>query len=167
MIRRLPALALMAFAGIYLWLAAAIPLDPWSAMEAINARTLPFAYGVALLIVAVALLFQGGRGPNNRPPAPSGDGEGTGGERAATWRRWRKLAAQCAIIAVFGFVIPVAGPWLALAGLLLASLWAAGERRLRVLLLLPACVAGAAWLLVAVLLDVYVDPGSLFANAAR
>lgn len=162
MIRRLPALALVAFAGIYLWLALAIPLDPWSANEAINARTLPFVYGVALLIVAAALLFHGGDAASDGEQAASGD-DRTAGDR----RRWLKLAAQCAIIAAFGFAIPIVGPWLALVALLLASLWAAGERRLPMLLLLPAATAGAAWLLVAVLLDVYVDPGSLFSNALR
>lgn len=166
MIRRLPALALVAFAGIYLWLALAIPLDPWSATEAINARTLPLAYGVALLIVAAALLFQATGAPSKPPPA-SGDGQTPDGERAAMRRRWQNLTAQCVIIAAFGLVIPIVGPWLALAALLLASLWAAGERRLPILLLLPACTAGAAWLVVAVLLDVYLDPGSLFSNAMR
>ena len=160
MIRRLPALALVAFAGIYLWLALAIPLDPWSANEAINARTLPFVYGVALLIVAVALLFHGRDVAGDGEQAPGGD------DRTASDRqRWLKLAAQCAIIAIFGFAIPIVGPWLALAALLLASLWAAGERRLPMLLLLPVATAAAAWLLIAVLLDVYVDPGSLFSKA--
>lgn len=162
MIRRLPALALMVFAGVYLWLALAIPLDPWSANETINARTLPFVYGVALLIVAVALLFHGGDAAGEGEQAPSGD-DRTAGDR----RRWLKLAAQCAIIAAFGFAIPIAGPWLALAALLLASLWAAGERRLPMLLLLPVATAGTAWLLIAVLLDIYVDPGSLFSKALR
>ena len=161
MIGRLPALALVAFAALYLWQTLAIPLDPWSATEAINARTLPFAYGVVLFLVGAALLI--------RPHAlPSSGGDQTGSEAdAGTSRRWLKLAAQCVIIVGFGVAIPFVGPWVALGALLVASLLAAGERRLPILIFLPIGTAAAAWLIVAVLLDVYVDPGSLFARLER
>ena len=154
--RRWPALALAVFAGIYFWQTAAIPLDPWSAAETINARSLPFAYSVALLILAVALFAA--------PAPPSRDNAQAGGDGAGRSRRGLKLVAQCTIIAAFGFAIPFAGLWLALAALLAASLWTAGERRLPVLLAVPAGTALAAWLLLVVMLDVYIDPGSLFAR---
>ena len=161
MIGRLPALALVAFAALYLWQTLAIPLDPWSATEAINARTLPFAYGVVLFLVGAALLI--------RPHAlPSSGGDKTKSEAdGGTLQRWLKLAAQCVIIVGFGIAIPFVGPWVALGALLVASLLAAGERRLPILIFLPIGTAGAAWLIVAVLLDIYVDPGSLFARLER
>lgn len=59
-------------------------------------------------------------------------------------------------------LIPWAGLWLSLAALLVAGLPIAGERRPFVLGLAPVVTAGLGWLLIAVLLDVYIDPGRWF-----
>lgn len=149
MTRRLAPLALAAFGAAYLWQALSIPLDPWSAAEAVNARTLPTVYAVALLLVSAALLF----------------GQGVAGAEASVsrqpvaWRRWRTLAEHgCAIVA-FGALIPLVGLWIAVALLLGACLLIAGERRILVLALAPIGTAVAAWLLVAVVLDIYIAPG--------
>ena len=150
MTKRLLPLALIGFAAVYLWQASAIALDPWSAEEAINARTLPVIYACCLLILAVALFI--------RPPTP-GDAPSPPAEG---WRRWLTLAAHCGAIVGFGVAIPWAGPWLALAALLLASLLIAGERRWWVLVTAPAVTAAASWLLIVVVLGVYIDPGRWF-----
>ena len=142
----LPALALAAFAVAYLWQALSIPLDPWSAAEAVNARTLPTVYAVALLLVCAALLLR----------TRSVDASA---EQRAPPRRWLTLAAHSAAIVAFGVLVPLAGLWIALALLLLGCLLIAGERRVWVLAVAPVGTALAAWLLVAVVLDVYVAPG--------
>lgn len=151
--RALPALALAAFAVAYLWQALSIPLDPWSAAEAVNARTLPTVYAVTLLLVCMALLLR----------TRSHDVEASSGERSAegqaSGRRWLTLAAHCAAIVAFGALVPLAGLWIAVALLLLGCLLIAGERRIWVLAAAPVGTALAAWLLVAVVLDVYIAPG--------
>ena len=119
-----------------------IPLDPWSAAETVNARALPIVYGVGLLAVSVALLAV-------VPPR----------QDARRGARWTTLGAHCAAIAAFGLLIPLAGLWVATAALLLAGLLIAGERRLAVLTIAPAATAATAWFLIAVVLDIYVDPG--------
>jgi len=144
--------ALAAFAAAYLWQAQAIPLDPWSASEAIHARTLPLAYGALLLVLALALLIRSAWPRRSAETAPD----------AGSKRRWLTLAKHSAAIVGFGALIPFAGLGLALAALLLASLRSAGERRPLLLALAPLGTAGLAWLLIAVLLGVYIDPGRWF-----
>lgn len=144
---RLAPLCLAAVAAIYLWQAFDIPLDPWSAAEAINARTLPLVYGVLLLVISLALVVR----------------EPSGGElTASSSRRWRELGSHAGAIVGFGLLIPWAGLWISLAALLVAGLLIAGERRPWVLGLAPLGTAGLAWLLVGVVLDVYIDPGRWF-----
>ena len=131
-----------AFAVVYLVAAWNIPLDPWSAAETVNARALPIVYGVGLLGVSIALLAV--------TPAPRDARQGA---------RWTTLGAHCVAIAAFGLLIPFAGLWVATAALLLAALLIAGERRLLVLTIAPVATAATAWFLIAVALDIYVDPG--------
>ncbi|MCY3814161.1 MAG: tripartite tricarboxylate transporter TctB family protein [Gammaproteobacteria bacterium] len=135
-------LALAAFAVLYLVAAWNIPLDPWSAAETVNARALPIVYGVGLLVVSIALLAVSPASQDTRRGA-----------------RWKTLGAHCVAIAAFGLLIPYAGLWIATAVLLLAALLIAGERRLAVLAIAPVATAGTAWFLIAVALDIYVDPG--------
>lgn len=131
-----------AFAVAYLVAAWNIPLDPWSASETVNARALPVVYGVGLLAVSIALLAVAPSPPNARRSS-----------------RRTTLGAHCAAIAAFGLLIPYAGLWIATAALLLAGLLIAGERRLAVLTIAPVATAATAWFLIAVVLDIYVDPG--------
>lgn len=145
MTRRLPALLLAAFAAVYLWQALAIPLDPWSASESVNARTLPIAYAVLLLLVAVGLGIR---------PTPSNQTGSTGSALG-----WRRLAGHGVVIVAFGMLIPLAGLWVSLGALLFACLLIAGERRPLVLVFAPLGTAVLAWLLLAVVLGVYIDPG--------
>ena len=131
-----------AFAVAYLVAAWNIPLDPWSAAETVNARALPFVYGVGLLAVSIALMAVA------PPPLDARRGA-----------RWKTLGAHCVAIAAFGLLIPYAGLWVATAVLLLAALLIAGERRLAVLAVAPVATAATAWFLIAVALDIYIDPG--------
>ena len=153
MTKRLLPLALVGFAAVYLWQASAIVLDPWSAEEAINARTLPVIYACCLLVLALVLLARPQAGAKDQAPSPP----------STVRRRWLTLAAHCGAILGFGMAIPWAGPWLALAALLLASLAIAGERRWWVLVAAPVATAAASWLLIVVVLGVYIDPGRWFA----
>lgn len=146
MIRRLAPLGLVVFGLAYLWQALSIPLDPWSAAEAVNARTLPTVYAIVLLLLAGALLA--------RPGAINADAT-----RATSARSWLTLAAHCAAIVGFGLLIPLFGLWVGIAALLGACLVIAGERRILVLAIAPLAIAGAAWFLLRVVLDIYVAPG--------
>ena len=44
------AATLLCVAVLYLWMASAIHLDPWSEQDLFNSRTLPYLYGLGLLI---------------------------------------------------------------------------------------------------------------------
>lgn len=148
MIRRLAPLGLVVFGLAYLWQALSIPLDPWSAAEAVNARTLPTVYAVVLVVLGGALLARPGE---VRAEAPA--------TRATSGRRWLTLAAHCAAIVCFGLLIPLFGLWVGIAALLGTCLVIAGERRILVLAIAPLAIAGAAWFLLRVVLDIYVAPG--------
>jgi len=150
--RRIVPLALAAFAAAYLAQAMTVPLDPWSASEPVNARTLPVAAGCALLLTALALVAWPGTVPAATSP------EGRGAKRSAR-AGVGALALHVAAIVGFGLAIPRIGLWLATAALFFASLFIAGERRPWLLVLAPLGTAFAAWLLLVVVLDIYVDPG--------
>lgn len=143
MTRRIVPALLLAFAALYLWQATHIPLDPWSAQEAINARTLPIIYGTILLGLSVIALWRG-----------------LGVVSATKIQRLRGLGVMVVLILGYGVLIPLAGIWPATACFVAAGLVAEGERRLPVLIATPLLIALAGWLLIELLLGVYLDPGS-------
>lgn len=145
--RRAAALSLLALAVGYGWLATRIELDPWSASELLNARTLPLAYAVLLGALALAMTVRG----VVREGVAGGDG-----------RRWLTLGLIAAAIVAFGLLIPHAGLWPSTVLLLACSLLATGERRVWVVLAAPAAVAALGWLLIEVVLGVYIDRGTWF-----
>ena len=147
MIRRAVPLALLALALGYGWLATRIELDPWSAAQLLNARTLPIAYAVLLGALALAMTIRG----VVQEGVTGSDG-----------RRWLTLGLIAAAIVAFGVLIPYAGLWPATVVLLACSLLATGERRVWVVLAAPAGVALLGWLLIEVVLGVYIDPGTWF-----
>lgn len=153
MTRRIAPLAFLVLAGAYGWMANRIELDPWSAAEALNARTLPFIYAVLLALLSVPLLVRGMQVQGNAagdPPNPR------------DWRGWRTAGLIAAAVVGFGLLIPLAGLWPSTVLLLVASLLATGERRWLVVLGAPAALALLGWLLVEKLLGVYLDSGLWF-----
>ncbi len=133
-------LALLVVAGIYLWAAARIELDPWSAEELVNARALPLFCGSLLALLAAGMLLRG--------IAPSDAS-----------RRYTPLVAMSACIVGFAILIPNAGLWPSLALFLCASLALLGERRPLVLVAAPVATALVGWMLIEVALGVYMHPG--------
>ena len=140
MTRRWVPLALLVVAGVYLWAAARIELDPWSADELVNARALPLFCGSLLALFAAGMLLRG--------VAP-GDAS----------RRYKPLATMSACIVAFAVLIPSAGLWPSLALFLCASLALLGERRPLVLVAAPVATALVGWMLIEVALGVYMHPG--------
>ena len=143
MTRRLVPLAILGVAVAYLWAATRVPLDPWSADEAVNARTFPLACGVLLALLAAGLTLRGVA----LAPGPA---------------RYGPIAAIVACILAFIVAIPFTGLWPALGLFLCAALAALGERRLPVLLGASVGTPALGWALVEVLLGVYIHPGSLW-----
>ena len=143
MTRRLVPLAIFGVAVAYLWAATRVPLDPWSADEAVNARTFPLACGALLALFAAGLTLRGvamATGPV----------------------RYGPLAAIVGCILAFVVAIPFTGLWPALGLFLCAALAVLGERRLPVLLGASLGTPTLGWALVDVLLGVYLHPGSLW-----
>ena len=50
--------SLLLLGGAYLWLAMKIPMDPWTAAETVNSRTMPLIYGVLLCLTLLGLLLR-------------------------------------------------------------------------------------------------------------
>ena len=140
--RLIPAILLFVALG-YLWLAAQVPLDPWSAQEPINSRTLPQVYGVLLAVLALIMLV------------PGVDSE-RAGHRG-------KLGGLVVLTIGFAALIPWAGLWIALSLFLAASLAALGERRWTVLVAAPIATSAIGWFLIMYVLDLYLDPGRWWA----
>ncbi len=133
----------------YLTLARRIPLDPWSAEELVNSRTLPTLFGSLLTLVLLGLLF-------TQPP---------GALRFGSRPQGIRLFALVALLGSFIALLQYAGIWLAMTALLLAALLIMGERRLPWLVALSVGIPFGGWLLVERWLGVYV-PGILFGTGA-
>ena len=112
---RLLLVVLFGIGAAYLVLVAQIELDPWSAGDTINSRTLPQIYGVmlCLAVLAMALGTQNPQGPASGPAK----------------RKVKRLAWLSALICAFIVSLLWLNLWIALAGLLLAALWTMGEKR--------------------------------------
>lgn len=150
MTRRITPLAFLALAIAYGWTASRIELDPWSAEEAFNARTLPFIYAVLLALLCLPFLVRGMQA------------QGETAQSRPDWRGWRTAGLIAAAVVGFGLLIPFSGLWPATVLLLAASLLATGERRWLVVLGAPTGLALLGWLVVEKLLGVYLDPGIWF-----
>jgi len=115
---RLLLASLFAFACAYLVLSTRIELDPWSATELVNSRTLPQLYGTLLCIAIILLAL-------TRAPSPQ--------TSDITRQKVRPLLALTAVISLFILSLNWLNLWVALSGLVFAALLIMGERRWRVI----------------------------------
>ena len=113
---RLFLLFLLAIAVTYTVAARLIPMDAWTAAEAVNTRTLPTVFGVLLTGSLLGLFFRSG--------VASGEvsAEGVKG-----------LGYVCGFVVLFALSIGLLNLWISLALLLPGLSWSLGERRLPVL----------------------------------
>ncbi len=122
----------------YLWLAAHIPMDPWTAAEAVNNRTLPLVYGTVLLGVVLLLLLA-------RPRLAHG----------VQGPRLLRLVVICLLALAFVATLPRVGLWVALGAWLATAGWWLGERRWQALAATALLIPLGGWLLVEQLLGLY------------
>ena len=122
---RILIVALFGVGVSYLALVGQIELDPWSASDSINSRTLPKIYGVLLCLAVFALAM----GQRDLVKAPSAIAKG----------KIARLVKLCALISAFIISLPWLNLWVALAALLLGGLLTMGEKRLPVIVAL--CLA--------------------------
>ena len=134
---------MLAFGVAYVWVAYGITLDPWSAVEAVNSRTLPIAYGSILILLSTLLLVRGMRVHVPR-------------------HNLLRLTSISASIIGFGLLLPRVGVWAALILLLVSCLMIMGEKRWYIFILAPLLASLGGWLLIEVLLGVYVEPGAFW-----
>ncbi len=137
MAQRLLLVALLALAIGYVLTALNIPMDPWTAAETVNTRTLPVIYGALLSLVCIALL-------PGRAAQPATAFQGA---------RWARLGGVVALIVGFLTLIQLVPFWVALGTLLAALAFWLGERSVVRLLLLSSSVPLAGWLGIEQLLD--------------
>ena len=131
---RLLLVVLFGIGAAYLVLVAQIELDPWSAGDTINSRTLPQIYGVmlCLAVLAMALGTQNPQGPASGPAK----------------RKVKRLAWLSAPICAFIVSLLWLNLWIALAGLLLGALWTMGEKRWSVICALSLGIPLAGFVLI-------------------
>ena len=121
------AAALLSFGLAYLKLTSEIELDPWSALDAVNSRTLPQLYGLMLCLAVIALWIQrwrkstSQRDPETVKPSPLSSFQ------------IKPLLMLTGLIGSFVFALLWLNLWVATAGLLFALLWVMQERRWQVL----------------------------------
>ena len=137
MIYRSILVSLFALGAGYVLLTSQIVLDPWSEMDAINSRTLPYLYGTGLMLCAFVLAWQQ---PN----------------KVEVSRRLLPLAAVCLVIITFIILLPYTGLWWALGALLLLNMLIMGERRLPILLGMSISVPLVGWALVEQVLEMVI-----------
>ena len=137
MIYRSILVSLFAIGAGYVLLTSQIVLDPWSEMDAINSRTLPYLYGTGLMLCAFMLAWQQ---PNKVEVSP----------------RLLPLALVCLMIITFIILLPYTGLWWALGALLLLNMLIMGERRLPILLGMSISVPLVGWALVEQVLEMVI-----------
>jgi hypothetical protein len=134
---RILILTLLAATVVYLVSAWRIPMDPWTAQELVNARTMPLVYGSILLITLLLALM--------RNPHVEATDSGL----------LLRMAGVIAAVLVFLLMLPVVNLWFAMSGLLVAlALWL-GERRLLPVLAMSSLVPLLGWLGIEVILGLH------------
>ena len=128
---------LFAIGAGYVLLTSQIALDPWSEIDAINSRTLPYLYGTGLMLCVFSLVWQK---PNI----------------VAVSRRLLPLALVCLVIITFVIFLPYTGLWWGLGGLLMLNMLIMGERRIPILLIISSSVPVVGWALVEQLLEMVI-----------
>lgn len=121
------AAALLSFGITYLVLANQIILDPWSALDAVNSRTLPQIYGL-MLCLAVLVLWMQRRHPTSQSDRASGP------PAAPSSLRLRPLLLLSTMILGFIVALNWLNLWVAAGGLVLGLLWVMQERRWSILI---------------------------------
>lgn len=129
--------SLFAIGAGYVLLTSQIALDPWSEIDAINSRTLPYLYGTGLMLCVFSLVWQK---PNI----------------VAVSRRLLPLALVCLVIITFVIFLPYTGLWWGLGGLLMLNMLIMGERRIPILLIISSSVPVVGWALVEQLLEMVI-----------
>ena len=137
MVYRSILVALFAIGAGYVLLTSQIVLDPWSEMDAVNSRTLPYIYGLGLMLCAFVLAWQ-------KP------------QKVTFSPRLLPLTLVCLAIVVFIILLPFVGLWWSLGTLLLLNMLLMGERRLPILLGMSLGVPLAGWTLVEKLLEMVI-----------
>ena len=131
---RLLLVVLFGIGAAYLVLVAQIELDPWSAGDTINSRTLPHIYGVMLCLAVLAMAL-GWQNPQGSASGPAK-------------RKVNRLAWLSAPICAFIVSLLWLNLWIALACLLLGALWTMGEKRWSLICALSLGVPVAGFVLI-------------------
>ena len=110
MFSKITAVTLLSLALLYLWMASAIHLDPWSEQDLFNSRTLPYLYGLGLLI---SVLFVAANKANT------------------TWKfnaNAIRLGCIVSSLLLFFFLLEFLGLWICLGLLVLSNMIILGKR---------------------------------------
>ncbi len=112
-------------------------MDPWTAEELVNARTMPLVYGCLLIAALLLSLFR------QQPAEQTESGQ------------LLRMAGVVALVIMFLLLLPKLNLWLGLAGLLIAlALWL-GERRVLLVLALAIVVPLIGWLGIEIVLELH------------
>ncbi|MDH4107217.1 MAG: tripartite tricarboxylate transporter TctB family protein [Gammaproteobacteria bacterium] len=150
----LGALVLFALCAAYGLEATRIALFPGQESEPFKPNTLPYTLallGMGLTLLQILRTFRA-----------------SGIEAAIGWRGfdWRRTAGLCGCMLAYGFLLSRLGFVAATALFLAGGFLLLGERRVLVLLLLPAGFSFAFWLMATGLLGLYLPTGRWLAAAA-
>ena len=111
MFSKITAATLLCVAMLYLWMTSAIRLDPWSEQDLINSRTLPYLYGLSLLI-SVLFIAQ---------------------DKIDTAWKFNanaiKLGSIVSSLLIFLFLLELLGLWICLGLLILSNMIILGQRK--------------------------------------
>lgn len=111
MFSKITAATLLCVAVLYLWMTSAIRLDPWSEQDLINSRTLPYLYGLSLLI-SVLFIAQ---------------------DKIDTAWKFNanaiKLGSIISSLLIFLFLLELLGLWICLGLLILSNMIILGQRK--------------------------------------
>ncbi|MBU2511379.1 tripartite tricarboxylate transporter TctB family protein [bacterium] len=148
------ALIFLIFSTAYGIVASRIPMMFYAEEGAFTPRTMPYALCACGIVVSLAMLIL---------PTVSEDEEKdhslAGAFKGLEWKQVGQLAV---VMILYGLTLKVVGFLVSTFVFLMAGFWILGERRIKVLLLVSIPLVVGFWLIMTKLLEVYLDPGSLF-----
>lgn len=146
------ALAFLVLAIAYGIYAQDIPMYPGDENEPFNAKTMPNALAWLTGATAFLMLVLPSRNPN-------GALSFTEVFRGLNWAKTLELLG---LMALYGFTIKPLGFVISTILFLIGSIWALGERRMKVIFLTAVPLTIGFWVVLSQLLGIYLSPGELY-----
>lgn len=147
---RVGGLIFLAFSLAYAYSATLIPSLPGEELESLTPRTFPYALSIFGVIFSLLLIVRANVVPSHTS--------------FSLWRSydWKLTASLLVLMTAYGLLLPILGFLIATLFFLISGYFLMGERRPKVLFLASVPLVIVFWFLLAKVLGVFLETGSLW-----